>query len=224
MKVLTTLAALTLATTAFAQTAPSPKLIAQLDAASKTFKSAQANVTKDNYTYVVRATDTTTGTIFIKRDGASVTMGATIAAPGAKPSKIVDFDGSVLQMYTVSENTVDVLKAGSNQAKYQSFLTLGFGGSGTDLMKQWNINDQGPETIDNIACEKLDLTPKDPSVASTFTHVTIWIDPTRDVSMKQIFYAPDKNTQTTTYSNVKLNKSIDTTPYKIPAKAKRINH
>ncbi|MEO6924835.1 MAG: outer membrane lipoprotein-sorting protein [Bryocella sp.] len=217
-----TLGAAALGTAAFAQKPPSPKLIQQLDASSRSFRSAQANVSKDNYTYVVRAHDMQSGTIFIERKGSTVAMGATVMDPGAqKPSKIVSFDGNTLQLYDVGTNSVDILKAGSNQAKYQSYLTLGFGGSGTELARAWNINDLGPETINGVSCEKLDLTPKDPSIARTFTHVTIWIDPVRDVSTKQIFYAPNKDTQTAIYSDIRLNAPINTKPFSIPSKATR---
>jgi outer membrane lipoprotein-sorting protein len=223
MKLAITLAALTLATVAFAQT-PKP-LIDQLNAASKNFKSAQASVAYDNYTYVVRAHDTQTGTLYIERNGSTPTMGAAIYDPGAKtPSKVLAYDGKQFEMYTPGLNQVDVFKSGANQAKYESFLTLGFGGSGTDLEKAWKITDLGPETIDSVKTEKLDLVSNDPSVANVFTHITLWIDPKRDVSLKQIFYAPNKDTRTTLYTNIKLNQHIDKKPYTISSKATHVAH
>jgi outer membrane lipoprotein-sorting protein len=76
-----------------------------------------------------------------------------------------------------------------------------------------------------VPTEKLDLVSKDASVKSTFTHVTIWIDPKRGVSLKQIFYAPNGDNRTTTYSNIRLNGRIDDKPYKIPAKGVNVvNH
>jgi outer membrane lipoprotein-sorting protein len=217
---------LTATAAAIAQNNPGLKpLIAQLDAASKNFKSAQASVSYDNYTYVVKAHDIQTGTIYIERSGSTPTMGAAVFDAGAKtPSKILSYDGNSFQMYTPGVNQVDVFKAGANQAKYESFLTLGFGGSGTDLDKAWKIKDNGPETIDGVKCEVLDLTSNDPSVTNVFTHITIWIDPTRDVSLKQVFYAPNKDTRTTLYSNIKLNSSVNKKPYAISGKANRVAH
>jgi outer membrane lipoprotein-sorting protein len=200
-------------------------LIDQLNAASKNFKSAQANVSYDNFTYVVRAHDMQTGSIFVERSGTSPTMGAAVYDSGATtPSKVLAYDGRQFEMYTPGVNQVDVFKAGANQAKYESFLTLGFGGSGTDLERAWKISDQGPETIDGVKTEKLDLVSKDPAVANIFTHITIWIDPARDVSLKQVFYAPDKDTRTTLYTSIKLNQHIDKKLYTISAKATRVAH
>ena len=218
------------AATLHAQNPPLADLLAKLDAASKTFKNVQAEVKQDIYTRVVRADDIETGTIYIERSGATEAMGATIFDPGPagkpsnSPSKIYSYDGGTLQVFTPGVNQVDVFKAGANQAKYESFLTLGFGGSGTDLAKSWNITDRGAETIDGIKTEKLDLTGKDASITSLFSHVTIWIDPTRGISLKQIFFQPNGDTRTTTYSNIKLNTHIDKHPYAISGKATRIQH
>ena len=213
---------------AFAQA--SSALIAQLDAASAHFKSAQADVQYDNYTRVVRDHALQSGSIYIERAGESVSMGAKFFDLGAdgKPantaSRVINFDGGTFQIYSPGTNQDDVFKAGANQAKYESFLTLGFGGSGSDLQKAWVIQDQGPETIDGTKTEKLDLVSKDPNVKNTFTHVTIWLDPTRAVSLKQIFFAPNGDTRTAKYSNIKLNGRVDKKAYAIKPGAQKIAH
>jgi hypothetical protein len=224
--------ALATAPLAFAQ-ARSPQLtalLAQMDTASKSFKNAQADVTYDNYTRVIHAHDVETGSIYIERTGAGEEMGALFydlgsdGKPAKSPSKIVSYQNAILQLDTTGTNQVDVFKAGDNQAKYESFLTLGFGGSGQALDKNWIITDQGPETVEGVKTEKLDLVSKEASVKSTFTHVTIWIDPVRDISLKQIFYAPNNDNRTATYTNIRLNAKIDKSHYAISKSAKRIQH
>ena len=55
--------------------------------------------------------------------------------------------------------------SGADQARFETFLTLGFGGSGADLAKAWNITDQGTDNHRSaVKVEKLDLVSKDPSV------------------------------------------------------------
>ncbi|HEY5381554.1 MAG TPA: outer membrane lipoprotein-sorting protein [Acidobacteriaceae bacterium] len=213
--------------------AQSPQLkavLAQMDAASAHFKSAQADVRYDNYTRVVNDHTIETGSLYVERAGSTEHMGALFydlgpdGKPAATPSKVIGFDGAMLRIYTPGVNQVDLFKAGANQARYNSFLTLGFGGSGKDLDSAWQINDQGPETIDGVKTEKLDLVSKDPSVKSTFSHVTIWIDPVRGLSLKQIFFAPNGDNRTATYSNLRLNGRIDKKPYNIPKGATPIQH
>ena len=52
-----------------------------------------------------------------------------------------------------------------------------------------------------------------------FTHVTIWVDPVRGVSLKQIFYEPGGDTRTATYTNIRYNQPVPNDVFKIvPAK------
>lgn len=203
---------------AFAQSQLS-SVLSQMDTAAAKFKNAQADVRYDNFTRVISQHDIETGSIFIERTSTTQRMGAVFFNAGeSNPARIVNFDGKTLRIYTVGTGQVDVFKAGANQAKYDSFLTLGFGGSGKDLAGAWNITDQGSETIDGIKTQKLDLVSKDASVKDTFTHITIWIDPVRGVSLKQIFFAPNGDTRTATYSNIRLAQKINEKPFIIPTK------
>jgi outer membrane lipoprotein-sorting protein len=228
LRVLSLAAALTI--TPLAAAAQLPTILSQMDSASAHFKNAQADVRYDNYTRVVNDHDIETGSIYIERSGTTEQMGAVFYntgpdnKPSATPARIVNFDGGTLRIFTVGTNQVDLFKAGANQARYDSFLTLGFGGSGKDLQRAWNITDQGPDTVDGVKTEKLDLVSKDPSVKNMFTHITIWIDPSRAVSLKQIFYAPNGDNRTANYSNIRLNTSVNKKPYNIPKNATVIAH
>jgi outer membrane lipoprotein-sorting protein len=223
-------AALTLTPIAALAQSPLNTVLSQMDAASAHFKNAQADVRYDNYTRVVNDHDIETGSIYIERSGSTEKMGAAFynagpdGKPATTPARIVNFDGATLRIFTVGTNQVDLFKAGANQARYDSFLTLGFGGSGKDLQRAWNITDQGPDPVDGVKTEKLDLVSKDPSVKNMFTHITIWIDPARGVSLKQVFYAPNGDNRTATYSNIRMNSRISEKPYNIPKGATVIAH
>jgi len=227
------LAALCLAAllpTAHAQ-APSPQLaqvFAQMDAASKRFQNATADVERDTYERVVRDTTKQKGTMYIDRTRSGMEFGATVAdldpsgKAAAAPARIVSYAAGTLRMYTPNEKQVDVFKSGANQGKLEGYFALGFGGTSHDLLQSWNVTDAGPETLtDNggaVKTEKLVLVSKDPSVQNTFKQITLWLDPSRDVSLKQVFDTPSGDRQTAIYSNIKLNGKLNTTPYKIPGK------
>lgn len=203
-------------------------LLAQMDAASARFHSASADFEWDFYEKIVRDTTKQKGSMFIERKGGGITFGADVfdmdpsGATAAQPSKIISFGGDALRVYTPAEKQVDMFKAGANQASYENYLSLGFGGSGQALTAGWQIVDAGPETLNDnghpVKTEKLILTSKDPNVRNTFTHVTIWLDPTRDVSLKQVFDTPSGDQRTAYYSNIRLNSHIDTGRYKIPSR------
>jgi outer membrane lipoprotein-sorting protein len=199
--------------------APSPQLntiLSQLDAASARFRNARADFEWDYYERVVRDTSKQFGQIYFERKGADTDMGAVVVDPATKAKqKVLQYSAGTLQVFDPGANHIDIVHAGANQAEYEGFLTLGFGGSGRDLAKAWNITDGGPDTIGGVKVEKLDLIGKDPSVRNNFSHVTVWIDLSRGVSLKQVFNTPSGDIRTALYSNIQLNGKIDAKPFAI---------
>jgi outer membrane lipoprotein-sorting protein len=213
-------AALTLsaAGNAYSQ-APSPQLsyvLKQLDTASAKFQRATADFQWDYYEKIVHDTTTQKGSIYFERNKGATDMGAIVvdpnAGPKAKPIKVIQYDAGIVQMLDTGVDQLTVIHQTNNQAAIESFLTLGFGGSGTDLARAWNITDMGPETLtDNgqtVKVEKLDLVGKDADARKNFTHITVWVDPTRAVSLKQIFYTTSGDYRTATYSDIKVNGNV----------------
>jgi outer membrane lipoprotein-sorting protein len=102
---------------------------------------------------------------------------------------------------------------------YESFLTLGFGGSGKDLAKAWTITDQGTEVLKDsgkdVTTVKLDLVAKDPAVRNNFSHVTIWVEPTQGVSLKQQFFTPAGDYRTTYFDHVRVNQKVNEAAFAI---------
>lgn len=195
-------------------------VLQQMDAASGRFQSAEADLRKEVFTKVVNDTEEQKGEIYFQRKGGSVQMGMKLTTP---PQQVVEYKDGVVRVYNPGTNHVDTITAsGANKSRFETFLTLGFGGSGKDLEKAWTIDDQGPEQISDgqksVATEKLDLVSKDPNVLKNVSHVTIWVDPTRSVSLKQVLYFPNGDTQTAFYTNIRLNQKIDTGQFAIKCK------
>jgi outer membrane lipoprotein-sorting protein len=217
----TAAAALTLAAfsakPASAQNPDVQKIVQQMDAAAAKFQSATADLRWDNYERVVRETTTQTGIIYFQKKGNATEMGAVIQKPA---KKVVAYSAGVLKMYEPNIDQLTLLSAGKNQSQYESFLTLGFGGSGTDLEKQWVITPQGTETIDGVQTAKLDLVSKQEGVKNMFTHVIIWIDLARGVSLKQQFFTPSNDQKISFYTNIKVNGRVDTKPFEIKTTSK----
>lgn len=200
-------------------------VLAKMDAASKTFKSAQADFQWDFYQKIVHDTTTDTGSIYFERDGGTTDVGVVLKGPDGKPKQVIAYAGSELQVYTPGENQLQVFQAGGGQTEYQGFLTLGFGGSGSDLQKDWAVTDMGAETLTlagaQVPCEKLNLVPKDPGMAKSFKNVWMWVDKAQGIGVKQIFYtATGGNYRTATYSHIRLNGKIDKGRYGITEKNK----
>jgi outer membrane lipoprotein-sorting protein len=197
------------------------KVLAEMDAASAKFHSAQANFQWDQFERVVSSTDTQAGVIYFLRSGANTQMAVDVQTADGQPSKkyIVYSDG-VLKFFQPQIDQLTVIHAGNKQDQYESYLTLGFGGSGTDLQNNWDITYQGMEAIDGVQTAKLDLVSKSPSVRNNFSHVTIWVDPTRAISLKQILFEPSGDTRTAYYRNIQYNKKIPSNRFQIKTDSK----
>jgi outer membrane lipoprotein-sorting protein len=192
---------------AFAQSADLQKVLSQMDAASQKFQSAQADFSWDQLTAVVQSHEITTGTIAFRRVGSSTEMIAHVKTDSGQPEpKDILYKNGEVAYYQPAIKQQTIFSAGANRQQYEGFLTLGFGGSGKDLAAKWNINFQGMEGISGTQTAKLDLTPKQAGGNQMFTHITIWIDPTRGISLKQVFFQETGDTRTAVYTNVQMNQ------------------
>lgn len=195
-----------LATTAHAQDAQLAKVLAQMDAAAAKFHSAQANFTWDQLTAVVQEHDVQKGTLAIQRGAGGASMVAHVLTENGQPApKEVLFRNGELQLYQPAIKQETILSAGANREQFESYATLGFGGSGKDLQANWKVSYEGADTVDGVAVAKLNLLPKNPAPNQMFSRIEIYLDPANDTSRKQIFYTPDGDTRVATYTDIKLN-------------------
>ncbi|MGC9291804.1 MAG: LolA family protein [Acidobacteriaceae bacterium] len=200
---------------------PLGQVLEQMDAAAKNFHSAQAEFQWDQYERVVENTDTQKGAIYFLRSGNTTEMAARVKQFNGQPdAKDVVYKDGVLQFYQPKIEQMTIFHAGRNQQQFESFLTLGFGGSGSDLEKNWEITYQGAETIDGVKTAKLDLVGKQASVRNMFTHVTIWVDPTRAISLKQQFFEPSGDVRTAFYRNIRYNQKVAVSVFRIKTTSK----
>jgi outer membrane lipoprotein-sorting protein len=209
----------------------------EMDAASTKFQSAQADLRQEIFTRVMQDTETKTGQIYFERKNGATQMGMKLlppdAKPGTPPAQLVEFKDGKLRVFDTGTNQVDQFVVSSkNQSVAESLMTLGFGGSGTALAKAFTITDEGNEQMSDgskspVAVEKLDLVSKDQGIRNTYSHITIWVDPVRDVSLKQtLFDASTGDTKTMIYTNIRLNQKVDEAPFAIVCKGKctTVNH
>jgi len=190
-------------------------VLRRLDAAAVNFHSTSADfefVTVQSDP--VYDKDTQKGTVYYKRSGKAFQMAAHIRTEANgegkdKPvPKDLTYSGGKVTLYEKLTDEVHVRDA----AKYESYLLLGFGASGTELADKWEIKYLGSENLDDgkvsVKTEKLELLAKDPDVRKLFPKVTIWVDPARAVSLQQVFDMGQGQSRTCLYFNIKLNPAI----------------
>ncbi len=182
-------------------------VLSKLDAAAARFKSTSADFEFDSIqTDPVPDKDVQKGTVYYNRKGNGFEMGIHIDEINGRPvPKVIVVSGGVFKMY---EKLINQVTTSNRASKYESYLILGFGAGGKDLREKWTIKDLGPETVDGAKTEKLELVAKDPEVLKLIPKVTIWVDPDRGVSLKQVFDEGQGQSRVCTYSDIKVNESL----------------
>ena len=192
-------------------------LLTQMDTAARNFKSAEASVVWDQFDKVVNETDTEKGKIFFRREGAEVQMAADFVEPD---KKYVIYSGGKVQVYLPKIDQVNEYSAGKNRGDIESFLVLGFGGSGHDLLKSYDVKYSGTETVNNVATGKLELIPKSARLKNNIARILLWIDPARGVSLQQQFFEPSGDYRLAKYSDIQLNQKLPDSAFKLKTTGK----
>jgi outer membrane lipoprotein-sorting protein len=122
--------------------------------------------------------------------------------------KFVLYKDGKVQIYQPKIEQVIQYSAGGNQNDVESYLVLGFGGSGQDLAKAYDVTLQGEETINGVSTAKLRLIPRSEKVRNYFTKILLWIDLSRGISVQQQFMQPQGDYRLTNYSSIRLNGKI----------------
>jgi outer membrane lipoprotein-sorting protein len=181
------------------------QVLKKMDATAADFQTAQADFVWDQFQKVVDETDTQKGTVYYRRTGKEIEMMADIREPDRK--FLLYRDGK-LQIYQPKIEQVIVYPAGANRGELESYLVLGFGGSGEDLKKAFDVSYEGAETVDGIATAQLQLIPKSEKVRNNFSKIFLWIDLARGISIQQKFIQSQGDYRLAKYSGVKLKAKI----------------
>ena len=188
-----------------------------MDAAAANFQSTQADFVWDQYQKVVDETDTQKGTVYYHRAGKEIEMMAEIKEPDRK---FVLYKGGKLQVYQPKIDQVLEYTTGTNHEEIESYLVLGFGGSGQDLKKSFDVTYQGEETVGNIATGKLQLIPKNEKMRSNFPQIILWIDLERGISVQQKLMQSQGDYRVARYSGTKVNAKINNEVFRLKTTGK----
>lgn len=177
----------------------------QMDAAAASFKSAEADFVWNQYQKVVDETDTQKGKVYFRRTAKETQMAADITEP---EKKYVLFSEGKVSLYQPRIDQVTEYGTGKSRADFESFLVLGFGGRGHDLLKSFEVKYAGNEEVDGTRTAKLELVPKTQKARGIFNQIFLWIDGARGVSLKQQFFEPSGDYRVARYTNIKLNQKV----------------
>src|SRR5579863_1010095 len=194
------------------------RVLSVMDQTAASFRSAQAAFVWDQYQKVVDEHDLQKGMVYFRRAGNEIQMAADITNP--ESPKYVLFTDSKVEIYQPKIDQVTRFNTGKDRAAFESFLVLGFGGSGQDMLKSFEVKYLGPEKVGGADTAKLELIPKSAKGRGTFDHIWLWIDTSRGVSVQQQLFEPSGDYRLANYSDIQLNQKIPDSAFKLKTTGK----
>jgi outer membrane lipoprotein-sorting protein len=203
-------------------------VLKKMDDAAAGFHAVEADFEWDNYERVIDEVDNyQTGTVYYRRNGKDIEMKADVRKSGSSLNqmqpqpKFVLFKDGKIQVYDAGKaDQVTVYDLGKNAQDFESYLVLGFGGSGQDLVKAFDVTYVGPETIGGAATAQLQLVPKSPRVRNNFKEILLWIDLERGVSLQQKFITPQGDYRLTKYSSIRMRDKLGDDVFRLKTTSK----
>jgi outer membrane lipoprotein-sorting protein len=199
-------------------------VLKKMDAAAANFHALQADFEWDRYEKVIdEVDDVSTGTIYYRRSGKGqdTEMKVDVKQEGdssktLKPEpKFVLFREGKLQVYQPKSDQLNSYDLGKKNSEFETYLVLGFGGSGQDLVKNFDVTLEGPETIDGVATAKLQLVPKSDRIRNNFKEILLWIDLDRGISVQQKFTQPQGDWRLAKYSSIQMKAKLNDDIFKL---------
>jgi outer membrane lipoprotein-sorting protein len=204
---------------------PLDNVLKKMDAASASFRAVEADFEWDQYEKVINEVDDVQkGVIYYRRTGKEkdIEMKIDVKTEGdsektQKPQpKFVLLSGGKLSVYwPPKQDQLKVIDLGQNASDFQSYLAIGFGSSGQDLLKAFDVTYAGPETIGGVATAQLKLVPKSERIRNNFKEIILWIDPDRGISVQQKFTNPQGDSKLVKYSSIHMKDKLDDDIFKL---------
>lgn len=199
--------------------------LAGMDQASAQFASVTGDIEYTKVTVIVNDFSTERGKIFFEKSKGKLRVMLNFTHPA---EKFVLFSDGKVQLYQPKIAEVQEFSLGKNQNMLEQFLLLGFGTSGSELQKSYQVSFKGREAVDGPAGKpadkeeaiRLDLTPKSQGVANKLTRIELWLSPQTWQPIQQKFYEPSKDYLIARYRGVKLNAKIPAKSLQLPLRGK----
>jgi outer membrane lipoprotein-sorting protein len=210
---------------AFAASDPGlEKILAKMDETAAKFRTAQASFTWTTFNSVVNEeSGRQTGKIYFQRNGNETEMAADIDAPDAQQ---VIFSRGKIQLYKSRTETVDVYDASAHREEFETFLVLGFGSSGDEMRKTFDITYGGEEKVVGTDTIRLDLVPKSDKIKQHFPQIILWINPQTGISVQQKLMETGGDYRLAKYSGIQLGQKISSKLFQLKTsrKTKVVTH
>ncbi len=185
-------------------------ILARMDKAASEFKNMTARVTNVVHTDVLNEDSPETGTVVMKKVGTGQVQGLIDFLSPDK--RTVAFKNRLLRIYYPQINTVQEFDLGKHGEQLDQFLMIGFGTSGTELAKDYDVSVFGTEPVkgfENVPTIGLRLIPKTADARQYVKQVELWLPATGEpYPIQEKISAPSGDYRVITYTDLKTNQPL----------------
>jgi outer membrane lipoprotein-sorting protein len=183
------------------------QVLSRMDKAASGFKSMTAQVTYVTHTDVLNENDTETGTVTMRKVQPGEVQGKVeFTAPD---SKTVTIEKRRVQEYFPKIKTLQVFDLNKHGEQLDKFFMIGFGTSGTELAKDYDVSVLGTETIKGQAAIHLRLIPKLAEARQYVKTLDLWIPAQGDpYPLQEKIVEPSGDYRLVTYTESNINPPL----------------
>ncbi len=181
-------------------------VLKRMDQGAEGFKGMVANLKRVTHTAVLNDNSEETGTIRLKRTSA---RDVKVRIDFITPDQFtVVFHGRKLEKYFPKIQTVQEYDLGKQSQLVDQFLLLGFGTSGKELTRSYEVKYLGADQTNGQSSWHLELIPKSKEAREHLKKVDLWISAANGQPVQQTFHEPSGDYNLIAYSNLRLEPNI----------------
>ena len=186
---------------------PKDAILARMDKAAREFKNMTARGTYVTHTDVINEDSTEKGTAVMKKVAAGRVQGLIDF-----PDRTVSYENRTVRIYYPKANTIQEFDLGEQSEQLDQFFKLGFGTSGTELAKEWDVSVLPTDTMKRAEGKqtiRLQLIPKTAQARKYVTKVELWIPEAGDpYPVQEKISQPSGDYKLITYTELKTNQPL----------------
>jgi outer membrane lipoprotein-sorting protein len=199
-----------------------PELLQRLDTAASRFQAMTAQVSYLTHTEVIDENTTETGDVVMKKVAPGEVQGRIdFTAPNQRS---VTFEKRSVQIYYPKIKTLQIYDLEKHGEQLDKFLMIGFGTSGSELARDYDMTLVGTETakaVPGVPAVHLQLIPKAGEARNYVKKLELWIatpDRGDPYPLREKITEPSGDSRTMTYSALKINPPLppDSLKLKLP--------
>jgi outer membrane lipoprotein-sorting protein len=180
-------------------------MLARMDRSAEKFQSMTANLTQLQHTAIINDDERDSAAVRMKKEKGGLRGFVEFAEPNRR---LIGFQNRQLQVYYPKTNTVNIYDLGKHGAQLDQFLLLGFGTSGKQLEKSYNMRVTGTETLNGKPVTRLELVPKTEEVKEYLKELELWIPDSASYPVQEKIHKNDQDYILIQYSDVKINPGL----------------